>query len=74
MCLGSDIPNAPPPPPPPQAAKAPDTTPLKRRNAGGSGVSMPTGSTMLTGSSGITTAQLNLGASSLLGGDPAGPK
>jgi hypothetical protein len=73
MCLGgSDIPNAPAPPPPPQAAKAPDTAPLKRRNTGGSGFAPAQGSTMLTGATGITTAQLNLGASSLLGeGTPA---
>lgn len=69
MCLGTDIPDPPPPPPPPQAAKAPDTAPLKRRNASGSGgVALPAGSTMMSGPSGITNAQLNLGQSTLLGG------
>lgn len=69
MCLGSNIPTPPPPPPPPQAAKAPDTTPLKRRNGSNSGgVAIPAGSTMLTGTTGVTNAQLNLGSSSLLGG------
>jgi hypothetical protein len=61
----------PPPPPPtpdrPQGAKAPDTTPLRRRNGAG-GATLPGGSTMLTGPSGVSNAQLNLGASSLLGG------
>jgi hypothetical protein len=58
-----------PPPPPatpvrPQGAKAPNTQPLKRRNnAGGPAYS----ETMLTGPSGVTQAQLNLGASTLLG-------
>lgn len=61
----------PPPPPPglparPQGARTPDTTPLRRRNNGGT--ALPSGSTMLTGPSGVATAQLNLGASSLLGG------
>ena len=62
---------APPPPPPlpdrPQGARQADTTPLRRRN-GANGVALPGGSTMLTGPSGVTNAQLNLGASSLLGG------
>ena len=70
MCMGSpDIPAAPPPPPPPQAAKAPSTTPLKRRNQqDGGGMAIPEGSTMLTGTSGIEQAQINVGQSSLLGG------
>lgn len=69
MCFGSDIPPPPAPTPPPQAAKAPDTTPLKRRNQSDTGaMAMPAGSTLLTGASGITTASLNLGQSSLLGG------
>lgn len=68
MCLGPDIPDPPPPPPPPQAAKAPDTAPLKKRNADSGGMALPGGSTLLTGPSGITNAQLNLGTSSLLGG------
>lgn len=60
------IPDPPPPQAPPQSAKAPSTTPLRRRNNGG--IAMPGGSTMLTGPSGVSNAQLNLGASSLLGG------
>ncbi|GEM_PF-3248474 len=68
MCLGSDIPAAPPPPPPPQAAKAPDTAPLKRRNAGAGGIAVPAGSTMLSGPSGVTSSQLSLGGQTLLGG------
>lgn len=69
MCLGSDIPAAPPPPPPPQAAKAPDTAPLKRRNnAGAGGIAVPAGSTLLSGPSGVTNAQMNLGSQTLLGG------
>jgi len=54
-------------PPPPQAAKAPDTSPLRKRNVdqGGPAVS---DSTLLTGTSGIPTASLNLGGSTLLGG------
>lgn len=60
-------PDPPPPPVRPQEAKAADTTPLRRRNGAG-GVALPGGSTMLTGPSGVTNAQLNLGASSLLGG------
>lgn len=70
MCLGSDIPDPPAPPPPPQAAKQPDTAPLKKRNAGDSGMALPGASTLLTGPSGITNAQLNLGTSTLLGGNP----
>lgn len=59
-----DRPDPPPPPTMPQGAKAPNTTPLRRRNnAGGPAAS----ETMLTGPSGVTQAQLNLGASTLLG-------
>lgn len=65
--LNPKIPDPPAPIPPPQAAKAPDTTPLKRRNDQG-GFATPGGSTLLTGPSGITRAQLNLGGASLLGG------
>lgn len=68
MCLGSDIPDPAPPPPPPQAAKAPDTAPLKKRNASGAGVALPTGSTMMTGPSGVSSSQLSLGGTTLLGG------
>src|SRR6187551_2043366 len=61
-----EMPTPPPPPPRPQGAKAPSSTPLKRRNFGAGG---PAGSeTMLTGSGGIGQGQMNLGASSLLGG------
>lgn len=68
MCLGS-TPDIPPPVAPPQPAKAPDTTPLKRRNTTtGAGIAIPGGSTMLTGPSGVTNAQYNLGSSTLLGG------
>lgn len=62
-----DIPDPPPPIAPPQLAKAPDTSPLKRRNDQG-GFATPSGSTLLTGPSGISRAQLNLGGASLLGG------
>ncbi len=59
-----EMPEPPPPPTMPQGAKAPDTAPLRRRNrnAGPAGTD-----TMLTGPSGVTQAQLNLGASTLLG-------
>ena len=69
MCLGSDIPPPAKNAPPPQAAKLPDTAPLKRRNAGATGsLAAPTGSTLLTGPSGITAGQQSIGSSSLLGG------
>lgn len=69
MCLGASVPDPEPTPPPPQAAKAPDTSPLKRRNASGAGgIAMPSGSTLLSGPSGVTNAQLSLGGQSLLGG------
>lgn len=69
MCLGASVPKAEDPPPPPQAAKAPDTAPLRRRNASGSGgIATPAGSTLLSGPSGIANAQLNLGGQTLLGG------
>lgn len=68
MCLGTSIPPAPPPPPAPQAPKAPDTAPLKRRSSSGGGVAVPAGSTLLSGTSGITAAQMNLGSQTLLGG------
>ncbi len=59
------IPDAPKPPAPPQGAKAPDTTPLKRRNAS---AGFAGSETMLTGNAGVNRAQMNLGSSSLLGG------
>lgn len=52
----------------PQAAKEPDMSPLKKRNSNG-GLAMPTGSTLLTGPSGIAQSSLLIGQSSLLGGD-----
>lgn len=61
-------PHAPPLPPPPQAPSSPDTAPLSRRNAVGASFAVPSGSTLLSGPSGITAAQLNLGGQSLLGG------
>jgi len=61
-----EIPDPPPPIAPPQLAKEADTSPLKRRNNSG-GFATPGGSTLLTGPSGITRAQLNLGGASLLG-------
>lgn len=71
MC-GTKMPDPLPPTAPPQAAKAPETAPLKRRNGtAGTGISMPSGSTMLTGTSGIDSAMLNLGANTLLGGGTA---
>ena len=60
------IPDPPPPPAPPQAARQPDTAPLRRRNAGG--IAVPAGSTVLSGPSGVTQAQMNLGSATLLGG------
>lgn len=62
-----DIPDPPAPIAPPQGAQAPDTSPLTRRNDQG-GFATPGGSTLLTGPSGISRAQLNLGGASLLGG------
>jgi hypothetical protein len=61
-----EIPDPPPPIPLPQSSQTPDTGSLKRRNNTG-GFATPSGSTLLTGPSGITRAQLNLGAASLLG-------
>lgn len=60
------IPDPVAPPAPPQQAKAPNTAPLRRRNAGG--VAVPAGSTLLSGPSGISAGQLNLGMGTLLGG------
>jgi hypothetical protein len=69
MCLGSSAPALPQTPPPPQAAKAPDASPLKRRNAtAAGGLAVPAGSTLLTGPSGIAANQLVTGTTSLLGG------
>lgn len=69
MCLGADVPTPPPPPPPPQAAKAPDTTPLRRRSTSAAGgIAVPAGSTMLSGPSGVSNAQMSLGSQTLLGG------
>lgn len=67
MCFSSG-PGAPPPvPPPPQASKAPDVSPLKRRNSA-AGMDRPGGSTLLTSPNGIETALLNTGSATLLGG------
>lgn len=53
------------PPPPPQEAKMPDgNQPTKRRSSSPGAMAA---STLLTGPSGIDTAQLKLGKSSLLG-------
>lgn len=65
--LHKDTPKPPDPPAPPQAPKAPDTQPLRRRNTNG-GFAVPAGSTMLSGPSGVSSAQMNLGSSTLLGG------
>jgi hypothetical protein len=59
-----NIPDPPAPVAPPQAATNPDTTPLKRRNDSSFASG---GETLLTGPSGISRAQLNLGGASLLG-------
>jgi len=67
MCKGSSY-SATPPQKPPQAARAPSTSPLRRRNAGGNSFVQPAGSTMLTGSGGISNDQLTLGKTTLLGG------
>lgn len=53
--------------PPPQSAKAPETTPLKKRNTDQGGPAM-TDSTLLTGTAGVPTSSLNLGGTTLLGG------
>lgn len=58
MCSSPDIP---PPPPPPQEAKVASTDQLKRRK------DTPGGGTLLTGPSGIQSASLSTGASTLLG-------
>lgn len=50
----------------------PDTAPLTRRNSSGGGIAVPSGSTMLSGPSGVTNAQMNLGSQTLLGGGPGG--
>lgn len=65
---GPDIPDPPAPPTPPQGARAPNTTPLKRRNSGAGGIAVPAGSTLLSGPSGVGSAQLSLGSQTLLGG------
>lgn len=65
--LRPDIPDPPAPPLPPQSPKAPDIAPLKRRS-GGAGFAVPAGSTLLSGPSGVTAAQMNLGTATLLGG------
>ena len=60
MCMSS--PSVPAPPPPPQAAQevkeADQSTRRRKSNQGGS---------ILTGSSGVNTASLNIGGSTLLG-------
>lgn len=53
--------------PPPQEAKDPSAEPLKKRNADQGGPAV-TDSTMLTGTSGVSTSSLNLGSTTLLGG------
>lgn len=62
-----DVPDPPPPTPIPQSSKAPNTMPLRRRNAN-AGYAMPNGSTVLTGPSGVAMASMNLGSASQLGG------
>jgi hypothetical protein len=62
-----EMPDPPAPVKPPQAGKAPDVSPLKKRNQSG-GFAAPSGSTVLTGPSGISLAQLNLGGATALGG------
>lgn len=53
------------PPPPPQEPKTPDsTTPMRKRSSAPGAMAA---STLLTGPSGIDTANLKLGKSSLLG-------
>lgn len=56
--------------PPPQASKAPVRTPLAAGAALGMGMAAPgsSGSTFLTGPSGIATGSLGLGKNMLLGG------
>lgn len=66
--LTPDIPAPPALPVLPQSERAPDTTPLRRRNTGAGGFAPPAGSTLLTGPSGVSASSLNLGGSSLLGG------
>jgi hypothetical protein len=64
-----DTPAPPAPEKPPQAAKAPDVAPLRAKNAGAAlmGPLAGNSSTMLTGTSGIDSALLSLGKSTLLG-------
>ena len=64
--LTPKIPNPAAPPKPPQQAKMPNTAPLQRRSSGG--IAIPSGSTLLSGPSGISAGQLNLGTGTLLGG------
>lgn len=66
--LSPKMPDMPQLPAPPQAPKAPDTAPLKRRTNNSGGVAVPAGSTLLSGPSGVTNAQMNLGGQTLLGG------
>lgn len=71
MCSRPKTPAPPAPTKPPQAAKAPDTNIYQNRKrimeAGGIG--LRAGSPMLTGTSGVPTASLNLGGTTLLGGN-----
>jgi hypothetical protein len=65
--LRPEIPDPPAVPPPPQNPRAPSTSPLRRRNAGG-GMAIATNPTMLSGPGGVPASQLTLGSQTLLGG------
>ncbi len=53
---------------PPQVAKTPERATALATNAANGGRGAGTGSTLLTGASGIDSASLNLGKTTLLGG------
>lgn len=65
MCFGgSDIP---PPPPPPQEVKQPETQALRDSSKRNRTAGAMAGGSLLTGPSGIASAALSTGKSSLLG-------
>ncbi|MCC7065554.1 MAG: hypothetical protein IT456_22300 [Planctomycetes bacterium] len=62
---GKEEPKAAAVPKPPQEAKAPDTQRLRKENAGAAQAGPA--STLLTGTDGVPTSELNLGRNNLLG-------
>ena len=69
MSKTPDMPQVAPAEKPPQAAKAPDVNTVKKANANAAAMGPSAGpsSTWLTGPSGVDSASLNLGKSTLLG-------